>query len=109
MKVIYIAGPYRADTERGIIENIRKAEAVAIEVWKAGYVALCPHMNTRLFGGICPDEVWLEGTLELMSRCDGVFLVPGWETSSGTIAEIQEAKNMDIPVFINVEELSVNK
>jgi hypothetical protein len=65
MKVIYIADPYRADTERGIIENIRAAEAVAIKVWEAGYVALCPHMNTRLFGGILPDEVWLKGALEL--------------------------------------------
>lgn len=109
MKVIYIAGPYRANTERGTVENIRAAEAVAIKVWKAGYIALTPHLNTRLFGGICSDEVWLEGALELMSRCDGMVLVPGWELSGGTITEIQEAKNMNIPVFTNVEELNVNK
>lgn len=104
MKVIYIAGPYRADTERGIVENIRKAEAVAIEVWKAGYVALCPHMNTRLFGGILPDEVWLKGAFELMQRCDAVVFVPGWEKSEGTLAEYDEAQRLNMPVFNNIKD-----
>lgn len=26
MKIIYVAGPYRADTIRGMVENIRRAE-----------------------------------------------------------------------------------
>lgn len=33
-KLAYIAGPYRADTIHGIVQNIRKAEAVAIKYWK---------------------------------------------------------------------------
>lgn len=98
MKVIYIAGPYRADTERGIIENIRAAETVAIEVWKAGDIALCPHLNTKLFGGILPDKVWLEGAIELMKRCDGIALVPGWEKSKGTKFELIIANMNNIPV-----------
>ena len=61
MKVFYIAGPYRANTERGVLNNIRAAEAVAIEVWKAGHVALCPHLNSRLMGGICDDKVFFTG------------------------------------------------
>jgi hypothetical protein len=109
MKVIYVAGPYRAGTERGVLNNIRNAEAVAIEVWRAGFVALTPHLNTRLFGGICSDDVWLNGALELMQRCDGVILVPGWEKSSGTIAEIEKAKNLNIPVFENVIDIKNGK
>lgn len=105
MKVIYVAGPYRADTERGVLENIRNAEAVAIEVWQAGYVALTPHLNTRLFGGLCPDETWLKGALELLRRCDAMVLVSGWETSGGTLAEIKEANNLNIPIFNNVAEI----
>ncbi len=100
MKVFYIAGPYRADTERGIVENIRRAEAVAIEVWESGHIALCPHMNTRLFGGILPDNVWLDGALELMYRCDAVVLVPGWERSPGTLAEIEEARKMNMLIYL---------
>lgn len=105
MKVIYIAGPYRASTERGIIENIRKAEAVAIKVWQAGHVALCPHMNTRLFGGLCPDEVWLKGDLELLRRCDGMVLVSGWECSQGVLAEIRLAEKIGISVYNCVEKI----
>ena len=104
-KILYVAGPYRAETERGVVENIRAAEAVAIEVWKAGHIALCPHLNTRLFGGILPDMVWLEGAIDLMLRCDGVVLVPGWENSQGTIAEIEIAQSMDMPVWYKVEDI----
>ena len=99
MKVVFIAGPYRASTPRGIVENIRRAEAVAIEVWKLGAVALCPHLNTRLMDGVLPDEVWLNGDLELLSRCDAVMLVPGWQASSGTLNEVGQAQKLGIPVY----------
>lgn len=104
MKVFYIAGPYRADTERGVLENIRAAEAVAVEVWKAGHVALCPHLNSRLMGGICDDKVFLNGAIELMKRCDAVVFVPGWEKSKGTLAEYDEAQKLNLPVFNNIKD-----
>lgn len=102
MKVIYVAGPYRAQTEHGTILNIREAEAVAIQVWQAGHVALTPHLNTRLFGGLCSDEVWLQGGLELLRRCDGIVLVPGWSVSTGTLAEVKEAARLGLPVYTTV-------
>jgi len=91
MKVAFVSGPYRSDTIHGIIKNIRNAESVAIELWKMGFAVICPHKNTELFDGICPDKVWLEGALELLRRSDIVVLAPGWEDSSGTGAEIAEA------------------
>ena len=42
----------------------------------------------------------LAGTLELMRRCDAVVVIPGWEHSTGTKAEIDEAMRLEIPVFI---------
>ena len=61
MKIIYIAGKYRAKTEWEVVQNIRAAEDAAIFVWQHGAAALCPHKNTAMFGGIpgCPDNVWL--------------------------------------------------
>jgi hypothetical protein len=32
MKIIYVAGPYRAKTVRGMVENIRRAEAAALHL-----------------------------------------------------------------------------
>lgn len=99
MKLAYVAGPYRADSESGVVANIRAAEEVAIELWKHGYAVICPHKNTALFGGLCPDEVWLKGDLVMLERCDLVVLVPGWERSSGTKAEFVHAHERGIPVY----------
>lgn len=99
MKVVYLAGPYRAATPRKIVENIRYAEMWALTLWKLGAAVLCPHLNTALFDGECPDSVWLEGDLEMLRRCDAVCLLPGWEGSSGTRAEAIEAQKRGIPVF----------
>ena len=89
MKVIFISGPYRSTTEHGLYLNIERAREEALFVWKSGGVALCPHTNTAFFGGECPDEVWLSGDLELLYRCDAIYMIPGWEKSSGAKAELQ--------------------
>jgi hypothetical protein len=100
MKLAYVAGPYRASTESGVVQNIRNAEAVAVELWKMGYAVICPHKNTALFGGLAPDEVWLKGDLVMMRRCDLVVLAPGWQKSSGTRDEINDAGEHKIPIFL---------
>ncbi len=105
MKVFYIAGPYRADTPRKVLENIRAAEKVAMDVWKSGNIALCPHLNSRLMDGVCDDSVFLKGAIELMKRCDGVVLVPSWLLSAGAKAEIRIAKEINIPVYKNIKDI----
>ncbi len=45
--------------------------------WDGGDIvgmALCPHKNTAGFGGLpgCSDDMWLQGDLELLRRCDAV-------------------------------------
>ena len=99
MKLAYVAGPYRAPTESGVVANIRAAEAVAIELWKMGYAVICPHMNTALMGGVCPDDVWLKGDLVMLRRCDLVVTVPGWSASMGATEEVKEADMRGIEVF----------
>lgn len=104
MKVIYVAGPYRAPTVRGIVENIRNAEAYALELWKMGYAVICPHMNSALLDGACPDEVWLEGDIEILSRCDVVFAMPGSNGSKGAAAELAWARRLNITVLESLAE-----
>ncbi len=104
-RLIYIAGPYRAPTVRGILENIRVAEEAALELWRAGFAVICPHKNTALFDGEAPDEVWLKGDISMMLRCDAVVTVVGWSLSEGAMAEIETAIRAGIPVFYSVGEL----
>lgn len=105
MQVVYVAGPYRGKNNYSIHVNVFMAEALALEVWKMGAAAVCPHLNTEHFQGACPDEVWLNGDLEILSRCDAVIVVKGYEVSSGTRAEIAFAHEHGIPVFYTTYDL----
>lgn len=89
MKVVYVAGPYRANTMRGVVENIRRAEAIAYEFWRAGYAVLCPHMNTAMFDGEISNQQFVAGDLEMLRRLkpEIVFMLRGWEKSEGAKAE----------------------
>jgi hypothetical protein len=97
MKVIYIAGPYRAPTAWGIAENVRAAERVGLEVARAGAMPLIPHANTAHFHGECTDELWIEGTLELLRRCDAAVFLPNWHHSTGSRCEWAECMRRDMP------------
>ena len=97
--IIYVAGPYRAETIIGIRLNIERASVAAMWIWAFGAVAVCPHMNSAFFDGIAEDELFLEGYVELLKRCDAVYVLPGSQNSKGTLAEIQAAKEAGIPVF----------
>src|SRR5574338_1527454 len=99
MKVIYIAGKYRGPNAWAVEQNIRAAEEVAARVWAAGMVALCPHPLPRHMSGLGDEQVFVDGTLELMRRCDAVVLVPNWRDSAGARAEVEEADRLGIPVF----------
>ncbi len=99
MKIAYVAGPYRAKTIQGVVENIRRARELALRLWKLGYAVICPHSNTAFFDGVCPDSVWLEGDIEILKRCDLVVLVDGWENSAGARREVEVAAAHGIPIY----------
>jgi hypothetical protein len=105
MKLVYVAGPFRGPTAWDIEQNIRRAEEVGMDVAKAGAMPVIPHANTRFFHGTLTDAFWLEGTLEMLRRCDAVVMVPGWGESRGSIAEKAEAERLGLPVFVNLPQL----
>ena len=96
----YVAGPYRDPRGTYYVErNIRAAEAIGAKLWQHGIPALIPHCNTRHLDGIAPDQVFLDGDLLMLSRCDVLVLAPNWEQSAGTRAEIVFAEAKGIPVI----------
>jgi hypothetical protein len=100
MKLIFICGPYRAADPWEREQNVRRAEEVAHRVAQCGGMPVCPHSNTRpYFEGVQDDEFWLEGTRELLRRCDGVATVPGWWKSEGSKLEVAEADRLGLPLF----------
>lgn len=106
MKVVYIAGPFRGPSHWAIAENIRNAERLALEVWRLGAAAICPHANTAHFQDAAPDDVWLKGDLELLNRCDAIIMTEDWQESSGATAERHFAISKSIPVFYRTADLA---
>lgn len=106
MKVIYIAGPFKAENSWQVEQNVRRAEEIALEVWRLGAVAVCPHTNTRFFLGTLPDvAVYVKGYIELVKRCDAVLTVSGYEWSHGAGLELDAAEAEGKPVFHNLGDL----
>ena len=102
MKVIFISGPYRAANHWEIERNIFDAREWAAEIWSMGAVAYCPHANTAHFDGLCPDDVWLGGNLEMLRRCDAILMMKLWRVSEGACAERELAITMGLPVFYSL-------
>ena len=104
MKRAYIAGPYRAPTERQLLENIHQARLCAERLWQLGYAVMCPHLNTAFCGGIVPDDVFLRGDLAWLECADIIVMLPTWERSQGARAEREFALQRGIRVA-TLEEL----
>ena len=103
--IVFVIGPYRADSAWEIEQNVRRAEEVALRVWEAGHVALCPHAMTRYYQDALPDDVWLSGMRKLMMRCDSVLALDGWEGSEGSMLELDLAEEIGFPIFTEVEQI----
>lgn len=105
-KVIYVSGKYRDDRGEWYTEcNIREAEEVGQFIWLQGGIAIVPHLNTRLWGGLIPYEKWIEGNLEILSRCDAICMVSNWESSEGAKTELQYAISLGMPVLYHHADL----
>ena len=99
MKLIYVAGPYRAESAWEVEKNIRRAEEAGLTLAGLGACPVIPHTMFRFFNGLRTDEFWLEATLQLLSKCDAVYMVPGWENSEGSIGEHAHAQAHGFQIF----------
>lgn len=108
MPLLYVAGPYRAETREGVELNIQIAKGVGLLAAKKGWAPVIPHMNTAHLDAIAPslgDQFWLDATMELMVRCDAILLLPGWSRSSGTRAEYERAMSLSMDAYVSVDTL----
>ena len=110
MKLIYVIGPFRAAPQWMLVQNVRNAERLGLEVGKLGAMPVIPHKNTEAFNGLFNDEFWIDGAKELMRRCDAAITVAAlglsYEHSVGSVGEVDEMSNMcRKPVFHSLGDL----
>ena len=109
MKIVYVAGPYTAQSAWEVEKNVRRAEEAGLEVARLGAMPLVPHANCRFYHGVhgVPDSFWYRGTLELLLRSDAMVVVGDWESSRGSKLELEACDKHDIPFFWSLEDLRV--
>lgn len=99
-KLIYVIGAYSGDTHNNILE----AEKVSIELIKRGYHVITPHKNTSGYekyedGNLITYQTWIEMDLDILSRCDAIFIIDNAKYSKGSQIEIDFAQNRGIPII----------
>lgn len=104
-KLVYVAGPFRAPNCWEVQKNVMQAMEMALKIWKAGHVAICPHANTMFYQGACSDDTWLRGDLVILRKCDTLVTVGPWLTSEGSRGEVQLATELGLSCFLTWESL----
>lgn len=95
MKWIYIASPYRGDTDTNTMRAKRYARFVA----KQSAVPICPHIYlTSFLDDTLPEEreAGLYLGIQMLKRCSEIWVF-GFHISEGMAKEIEFAKKHNIP------------
>lgn len=109
MQVMYISGPLWSPWAPVRALNVYRAARAAWRGWRSGYAVICPHTNSGLASVVWPAAErmarWLEGDCAMIERLapgDLVYMLRGWEQSTGARAERQVA--LETPGVIVVYE-----
>lgn len=102
--IVFVSGPYRARTIFGRALNIYRAWKASKQFWCAGHVPIVPHCNSAFQDGTADDAVFLKGDLEILRRCDAIYLLPNWKKSQGAKEEYRVAKELGLVVMNEHEQ-----
>ena len=95
--LVYVSGPYSADTPEEVQRNVCAAIRTGDAVYACGGLDVVPHLS-HYAQQLCPRsyEGWLAVDLELVRRCDIVVRLRG--PSPGADREVALAESLGIPV-----------
>lgn len=83
MKTLYISHPFTGNEK----DNAIDAERIRKDLQER-YSGICFINPLSMFGGAETDYcLSLALALEVLSRCDGIIMYPGWQESGGCRAE----------------------
>jgi len=110
MKRIYLAGTMSDPNCLQFLENLRKGIRVSAELVLLGYHPFSPFIDFQFFLALRHDEKITLDMIQAYSMSwlevsQAVLVLPDYEFSKGTIAEIKRAEELGIPIYYSMEEL----
>lgn len=110
MKRVYVAGPYSADNVLDVLGNLQRGIRMSVRVMLAGYAPFCPWLDFLFClllreGESLSVPQFYAYSLAWLEVSDAVLVLPKFEKSKGTLAEIARAEELGIPVYCSLEEL----
>jgi len=112
MKRIYVAGAYSANNVLAVLDNIRNGMRAGLEVLLLGYSPFVPWFDFHFQLMLRENEKltvddYYKYSMAWLEVSDAVYVLPGYEESKGTAAEIARAHELSIPVYYDIEDLKV--
>ena len=104
MKVVYVSGPIRSKWGRlGRWLNLWRGRRAAIQLWKAGFAVICPHLNSVTLRCSVDEDKLIDGDCYIVPKCDFIVMIGGWKTSKGAVREYETAGMVDLPIYLSTE------
>ncbi len=106
MKKIYVAGALNSDAV-GYIRNLHNMISYSNKLRRKGYSVFVPGLDILmgLLDGNFDYQDYFENSQPWLVVSDIMFVCPGWESSKGTMKEIELAKKSNIPIVYNDTDL----
>ncbi len=115
LKRIYLAGPISPKGFRSqhmaidYLLNVRAMIEAGKELLLMGFSPFVPGLDYNFFlqlrdGEEITDKMIKDYSIDWLLACDAMVLLPGWNESNGTIAEILIAQQNGIPIYFSLEE-----
>jgi len=112
MRRLYVAGPYSNSSVIGALDNMRRGMRKATEKFLEGWAPFAPWMDYHYSLMLRGDEKltvedYYAYSIAWLRVSDAMYVLKGWESSKGTMAEIEIAKEMGIPIMWEEVESTV--
>jgi len=110
---VYVAGAY-TPTGNGnhaieMLNNMREGIRAAVELLVAGYVPYCPWLDWQYYMQVndmyeITGDMIKDNSMAFLETSDAIVILPNWERSTGTGAELVRANELGIPIYFGLQD-----
>lgn len=94
--IVYIAGPISGTAD--YMERFKNAEDAIKQMYKC--VPINPTIvSEAMIAAECTYEQFMNVTKKMLECCNAIYLLKGWQHSSGAVAELKYALDNEFKIF----------